>query len=200
MQGKAYTREEFIDKYGSFIHREIKGTGIFFETVIAQAILESSGKVDRHYLVGASKLSRESHNLFGIKADKSWKGKRYNINTDEYTKSGVKYNENADFRVYPSYKASIKDYIKFLKKNPTYSKNGVFNSPDYYTQFKRLQKSGYATSPVYADSLKGVISPLAKKIADSKKKYKMNEIIKYSVLGILIFSGIFYYRKNFIKK
>ena len=43
-QGASYTRDEFVKKYGSFIHKSFKGTGILAGTLIAQAILESSGK------------------------------------------------------------------------------------------------------------------------------------------------------------
>ena len=51
------------------------------------------GKVNGKYMVGGGTLSQKANNFFGIKADKSWKGKVFNISTGEYTPSGQYYTE-----------------------------------------------------------------------------------------------------------
>ena len=78
------TRENFVKQYSPYINLVTKGTGILAGTLIAQAIIESSGKYNGEWLVGGSKLSREANNFFGIKASKGWKGEVYNIKTGEY--------------------------------------------------------------------------------------------------------------------
>ena len=110
-KGASYTRAEFVKKYGSFIHKAVEGSGILAGTLVAQAILESSGKdLQGNFKVAGSKLSREANNLFGIKKSKSWTGKVYNINTGEVL-NGKNVVVNADFRAYDSYEDSIKDYV-----------------------------------------------------------------------------------------
>jgi flagellum-specific peptidoglycan hydrolase FlgJ len=96
---KTYSRKEFIDEYGSFIQKEIQGTGILFGTLVAQAIIESQGKVGSVYRVGGSTLSKQANNYFGIKKSSSWKGKTFNIDTGEVF-NGNKVTVNADFRAY----------------------------------------------------------------------------------------------------
>jgi flagellum-specific peptidoglycan hydrolase FlgJ len=177
-----YTRKEFIDKYGAFIFAKTKGTGVYPETLISQAILESSGDYNGSWLVGGSKLARESNNFFGIKASSKWKGKTYNIDTGEVF-GGKKVVVNADFRAYNSVKDSIKDYIKFLKENPRYA--NALQGKDYYSQAKELQKAGYATAPNYADTLKGVVTPLIPIIENEYKKFKRNRNLKLVGGGVL---------------
>lgn len=177
-----YTRKEFIDKYGAFIFAKTKGTGIYPETLISQAILESSGDYNGSWLVGGSKLARESNNFFGIKADSRWNGKTYNIDTGEVF-GGKKVVVNANFRAYNSVKDSIKDYIKFLKENPRYT--NALQSKDYYSQAKELQKAGYATAPNYADTLKSVVVPLLPTIENERKKFKRLLNVKLIGGGVL---------------
>ncbi len=63
--------------------------------------------------MGNSKLTKQSNNLFGIKADKAWKGKSVEISTSEH------YNEKivASFRSYNSLQDSVKDHSLFLINN-----------------------------------------------------------------------------------
>jgi len=175
----AYTREEFIKKYGGFIAYAVKGTGILKGTLISQAIIESQGKAsDGRWYVGGSKLARESNNYFGIKCSSSWKGKRYNIDTGEETKDGRKYIEkDACFRAYPTVEDSIKDYIKFLQENPRYTKYGVFNAKTVREQAQALQRSGYATASNYAETIERVYLGV-KDYADKFSRYGVSGIAK----------------------
>ena len=184
---KTYTRQGFIEDFGLFILNQTKGTGIFPETLISQAILESQGiGVDGKYYVGGSKLSKEANNFFGIKATNRWKGKTYNIDTGEVL-NDRKVVVNANFRVYNSVKDSIKDYIKFLQENPRYK--DALQSSDYSTQNKRLQSAGYATGLNYADTLNSVIKPLLPIIDNERKKLKKRNTLKvvgYSTAMLIV--------------
>ena len=183
----AYTREQFVEKYGGFIAHAVKGTGILQGTVIAQAIIESQGKAsDGKYYVGNSKLSREANNYFGIKCH-NWGGKGYNINTGEETKDGVKYIEkNACFRAYDTVEDSIKDYVKFLKENPRYSKAGVFEAKTVKEQAEALKRGGYATASNYASMIDKVYQGV-KGYADKFNKYGVKGIAKSFVNNPIAF-------------
>lgn len=72
----------------------------------AQAILESDW--------GRSQLAKECKNLFGIKADNSWKGKKKVYQTKEYDKNGNILTIMAYFRKYKSYEDSLNDHGEFF--------------------------------------------------------------------------------------
>lgn len=125
--------------------------GVLPSITISQAILESGW--------GKSELSTKANNLFGIKADTSWKGKKIKMNTSEY------YNKKIvdSFRVYGSNEESIKDYGEFLKNNKRYKDSGVFKATQYIEQSKAIEQSGYSTvendkgEEIYADLLTEII-------------------------------------------
>jgi flagellar protein FlgJ len=197
-QGASYTRDEFVKKYGSFIHKKVKGTGILAGTLIAQAILESSGKDENgDWKVGGSKLSRESNNFFGIKSSKAWKGKTYNINTGEVIK-GKKVIVNADFRAYDSVKDSIEDYIKLIKENPRFS--NVLKAKTVKEQATELKKANYATSLTYADTVTQVYNSVKDSIDESYLKYKKRNTIKNITISLTILvtliGGFYYFKKK----
>jgi len=118
--------------------------GVDPKMLLAQAALESGwGKSVMRTAEG-----KESHNLFGIKADRSWTGQRITVQTLEY-ENGVAVKKRAVFRAYDSYADSFRDYVSFLKSNPRYAK--ALENADNPVQFiVSLQKAGYATDPAYA--------------------------------------------------
>ena len=143
------TREDFIKKYGGYVRSITAGTGIFPETLFAQAIVESQGKVNGKYYPGESSLAKKYGNYFGIKANSAWHGPSVNLSTGEVF-NGVPTVINANFRVYPGgFEESAKDYVNFLKKNERYTKAGVFSAPDYREQIARIHSAGYATALSY---------------------------------------------------
>jgi flagellar protein FlgJ len=97
-----------------------------------------------------------SHNLFGIKATSSWKGKVAEVTTTEYI-NGVPRKTTARFRAYDSYADSFRDYARLITRSPRYDKamdqigsvNGFASS---------LQRAGYATDPQYAAKLSRAIN------------------------------------------
>jgi peptidoglycan hydrolase FlgJ len=97
-----------------------------------------------------------SHNLFGIKAGRSWDGEVAAIKTTEYIK-GVKQKVVDKFRSYANYGEAFMDYANMLKNNPRYSHVlEAGNDPQAFA--KGLQKAGYATDPAYAAKLTRIIT------------------------------------------
>ena len=124
---------EFINSIKDEAIKTYKETGILPSVIIGQAALESNW--------GRSELSSKYKNLFGIKADSSWKGNKINLSTSEYYNIKIK----DEFRVYTSTEESIKDFGKFLTTNPRYKKAGVFNEKTYKEQVKAIENAGYST-------------------------------------------------------
>ena len=183
-----YTREEFVKEYAGFISNAVKGTGILQGTVLAQAIIESQAKMsDGNWRVGASTLSQEANNYFGIKCH-SWKGKVYNIDTGEVAKDGTKYvDKNACFRAYDSVEDSILDYIDFVQVNSNYRKAGYFEAKTVKEQAEALKRAGYATSPTYAKTVTNVYNGIAN-YAEKYKNYGLSGILKsfsHSPIGFI---------------
>ena len=134
------TPREFIDKMTPTIKDAAAQLGVAPNLLLAQAALES----------GWGQHAQDSHNLFGIKADKVWqKAKDYvNTSTHEFV-AGVKTKLVDKFRAYPDYVASVQDYVGFIKDNPRYQQAlQVAANPQEYVQ--ELQRAGYATDPDYA--------------------------------------------------
>lgn len=147
------TREDYIEKFKNIVIDSVKGTGLFPSVMMAQAILESSNKYGQP---GESTLAKEYNNHFGVKADKSWKGKKVNMRTREVIK-GDSVMIGDFFRVYGNPDNSFKDRNTFLLKNPTYTKAGVFMAQTPEAQAVALQRAGYATDPKYSNLIKALI-------------------------------------------
>lgn len=92
-----------------------------------------------------------SHNLFNIKADKSWNGDKIGKPTIEY-QDGIAKKQRAEFRAYPSFQDSFDDFAKFLKENPRY-RNALSQTQQPEQFMRAIHQSGYATDPRYADKV-----------------------------------------------
>lgn len=142
---------EFVKKVAHKSKENYYDYGILPSITTAQAILESGW--------GQSSLTKNSNNVFGIKADSRWTGKKIEVSTSE------NYNDKivASFRVYNSIEESIKDQGKFLKENNRYTEHGLFEATHYTTQAQALENAGYSTKknklgePIYADMLINLI-------------------------------------------
>ncbi|MDX8000265.1 flagellar assembly peptidoglycan hydrolase FlgJ [Xenorhabdus sp. Reich] len=139
-------------------------SGIPHLLIIAQAALES-GWGQREILTAEGK---PSHNLFGIKAGKYWKGSVTNIMTTEYIDGEPKKIQDS-FRVYGSYVEAITDYVKLLTENPRYAK--VAQSTTAEQGAYSLQDAGYATDPGYAKKLVSLIQQLQNTGSQMAKAY-----------------------------
>ena len=133
--------------------------GIFPSVTIAQAIHESAW--------GKSDLSVKANNLFGVKADSSWKGQTIDMLTQEHI-NGSNITVMAKWRKYDSFEYSVKDHGKFLKENPRYEQSGVFKAKDYKEQAYAIRMAGYATDPQYASLICNIIESYSLNIYDFK--------------------------------
>ena len=127
-------------------------TGVPAEFMLGQAALESAwGQREIRRPDGST-----THNLFGIKADRNWKGATVEINTTEYI-DGVARGVVSKFRAYASYAEAFQDYGKLVANNPRYGT--AMKRTDSAEGFaKGLQQGGYATDPQYAEKLTRVIN------------------------------------------
>lgn len=108
---------------------------------MAQAILESSW--------GNSKLSQRANNLFGVKADSSWKGNKVTMETTEWY-GNKKQLVTSDFRAYDSFNDSIEDHNKLLSCSRYKS---LIECKDYKAACQKVYECGYATDPKYPEKL-----------------------------------------------
>jgi peptidoglycan hydrolase FlgJ len=126
--------------------------GVAPEVLIAQAAHETGwGRSLPRFADG-----RTSHNLFGIKAHRGWRGDRVVNSTLEF-ENGVAVRQRDGFRAYGSYAESFEDYVTFLRVNPRYTDalKQVGDGPAY---LRALQRAGYATDPGYARKIESILN------------------------------------------
>lgn len=121
-----------------------KRTGVPASVTVAQAALESSwGR------------RAPGMNLFGIKADASWRGPVTTQPTHEVV-DGETITITARFRAYSDWQGSIDDHAAFLTGNPRYRPAFAFKDGPSFA--RAIAKAGYATDPLYADKLIAIMS------------------------------------------
>ena len=134
---------DFIQRIASAASQDMQCFGILASVTMAQAILESGW--------GTSELAKHANALFGIKADKRWSGRTYEIKTKEWYDGNEPVIIVDKFRAYSTWKASIADHTAFLTASPRY--RYVIGEQDYKKACKALQAAGYSTDPDYANKL-----------------------------------------------
>lgn len=143
---------EFIATLLPHAQNFAKQIGIDAKALLAQAAVETGWG---RYMIHDAK-GENSHNLFGIKADKRWEGDKTSINTVEF-EQGVAKQQKANFRSYDSFTDALKDYVSFVTENPRY-KQALQNTTDPKVYFEKLQGAGYATDPQYAEKIMSVLN------------------------------------------
>ncbi len=124
--------------------------------IIAQAALESGN--------GASRLTTEAYNFFGIKADSSWKGPVWTGGTSEEY-NGQTVNITAAFRKYANAEEGFKGYGEFIHDNPRYKQALKYpNDPVKY--ITEIKKAGYATAGNYISVNLGLQKTVKKILKD----------------------------------
>ena len=176
---------DFIAKYNDVVQRLTAGTGIFPETIFAQAIVESQ----KNGLIPGTTLSTKYNNYFGIKDSSDWDGDVVNLSTGEVY-NGVKTIETDGFRVYATPEDSFNDYIDFLQNNSRYANAGVFNAQNFTEQINDIANAGYATNPGYAQLLNNVANSISKFITP------LNIGIGVFFVGILLITFFYYYKQS----
>ena len=143
----------FVSKMSRAATLASQQSGVPARLIMGQAALESGwGQREIKHEDG-----RTSYNLFGIKAGPSWKGKVVNVLTTEY-EGGVAKKVTQPFRAYSSYEESFADYARLIGTSPRYE--SVTQARNEIEAARRIQSSGYATDPQYAQKLIGVMSQL----------------------------------------
>jgi len=141
------TPEDFIQTLMPHARRAAADLGVDPKMLLAQAALETGwGSALIRHPDGSN-----SFNLFGIKADAHWQGPQVEVMTREFI-SGRPYQVNSAFRAYASYADSFKDYVQFLRSGTRY-RAALKGAGDGEAYMQRLQASGYATDPHYADKV-----------------------------------------------
>lgn len=142
---------EFVSKMRDAATEVAANTGLPAQLILSQAALESGwGKREIKHDNGQT-----SHNLFGIKAGKSWSGKVVNVMTTEF-ENGKAQKLSQPFRAYDSYTDSFLDYAKLVSNSPRYESVLRASTPQEAAQ--RIQEAGYATDPSYAQKLISIMS------------------------------------------
>jgi len=138
--------DSFVQRMGGSAQVASAASGVPAPLILAQAALESGwGKREIRADDGT-----QSFNLFGIKADRSWKGPVVETTTTEYV-DGEPQRMRAKFRAYASYDEAFTDYAKFITRNPRYANVLAADTPAEAAH--GLQKAGYATDPQYGQKL-----------------------------------------------
>jgi flagellum-specific peptidoglycan hydrolase FlgJ len=123
-------------------------TGVPASVTIAQAILESSW--------GTSRLSRENNNYFGIKAkERPGSAGVVWFNTWEVL-NGQNVIQNQPFRAYKTIADSFVDHGLFFHQNGRY-RAALAARADSKQFAREINRAGYATDPIYAPKLIGLM-------------------------------------------
>ena len=139
----------YVEKYKHIAKAEMLVSGIPASIKLAQGILESKS--------GNSELTIKANNHFGIKCGKQWKGKKYQILSDEWDRRKNKMiARKGCFRVYPSVEACYSAHSEILK-HKRYKNLFDIDRRDYKNWALGIQKLGYATDPKYAKKIISLI-------------------------------------------
>lgn len=185
------SRKDWIRKYYPIAAQVTKGSGIFPETLLAMAVVESQGKgPDGNWYPGLGLVAREANNYFGIKSSAGWKGDTVELPTPgDADKISV-------FRAYNTVGDSIADFVKFLQVNPRYTRAGVFSAPNYPEQIIAIARAGYAENPNYSSLVNSVAKKVTEYTKDLKATIDKNSgtILPILLAGFLI--GLFFITKK----
>ncbi len=144
---------EYIQSYAPIAIDEMIRTGVPASIKIAQGILETNA--------GRGELVIRSNNHFGIKCKSSWTGEKVFHDDDA---------EGECFRKYETAVESYADHSNYLKTQPRYSFLFNYDKNDYSSWAWGLKKAGYATNPIYAQTLIKYV-----------ERYNLNQLNKFEV-------------------
>ncbi|MFD1671204.1 glucosaminidase domain-containing protein [Agrilactobacillus yilanensis] len=147
-----YGDTAFLQALGQEARQLAADNDLYASVMVAQALLESNW--------GTSDLaSSPNYNLFGVKG--SYQGDSVNYNTLEDDGSGRLYSIKSNFKKYPSYKASLEDYVYLLKhgitSNVTFYSGTFKSNTNSYLDATQWLTGRYATDTQYADKLNQII-------------------------------------------
>jgi flagellar protein FlgJ len=141
---------EFLARMRTHAEAAAAATGVPAQFILAHAALESGW--GRYEIKDGN--GQPSHNLFGIKAGRSWDGAVAETLTTEY-RQGVPMKLTQRFRAYADYGSAFADYAGLLKARY----GAALEAGADAAAFARgLAAGGYATDPAYAGKLQSVIA------------------------------------------
>lgn len=140
------TPQEFIAAIAPAARASAERTRIPASFTVAQAALESAW--------GRSALAQQGFNLFGVKADASWRGDVLQLPTREFVQ-GQWLTVLARWRRYPDWLSCIDDHAAFLLGNPRYQPAFQFTDGPRFAS--AVARAGYATDPTYSAKIIAII-------------------------------------------
>jgi flagellar protein FlgJ len=142
-----HSSQDFIRKLHPLAEQAARELGVEPKMLLAQAALETNwGRSLIRHNEGNS-----SFNLFNIKADKAWQGRKAQVSAVEF-EHGMAKKVTSPFRSYGSFEESFQDYVNFIKSNPRYG-DALRQAGDPELYMHKLQQAGYATDPNYAEKV-----------------------------------------------
>lgn len=142
--------KKFVDTYGKGIALAIRGTGLFFPTIVAQKALESGW--------GESELTKTANNFGGIKYNPNLSGVTGYVlrDTTEYVK-GKKVSVKQKFSRFKDVESGIRATIQVLMSDRY--KAARMNAKTPEEQVLLIARAGYTTTPPakYLAALQGII-------------------------------------------
>ncbi|WP_205744395.1 glucosaminidase domain-containing protein [Dyella sp. M7H15-1] len=121
-------------------------------TRVPASFVVSEGALESGW--GTSALARDGCNLFGVKADASWKGGTLTMRTREFLR-GQWVIVPASWRKYANWSGCMADHASFLLNNPRYKP--AFEHHDGESFARAVAAAGYATDPQYTTKIIEVI-------------------------------------------
>lgn len=172
--------QSYINQYKDLAIEQMLKHHIPASITLAQGLLESGA--------GKSTLAQKGNNHFGIKCH-DWTGASMTKNDDAL---------NECFRVYDSPRESFEDHSIFLKR-PRYSKLFALNRYDYKGWATGLKECGYATNPVYAQTLINIIETYNLYEYDKAKSYNSHSTSSPAIHenNLIVPHQLYSYNKNF---
>ncbi|WP_242458360.1 glycoside hydrolase family 73 protein, partial [Weissella confusa] len=169
----------FINKLSPDVRSVTSQYNLYASLQMAQAAVESGW--------GESALSKQANNYFGIKG--TYNGQYVIMNTAEYDKNGNLYYIDAQFKKYPSAYQSMEDNARLLRY-------GLSWDPKFYSGTWRENAANgpsaadgltgrYATSPVYAQTLKRVMSEYNLQSLDDSLRWEDGQLRYYYSNGTM---------------
>ena len=145
-------QQTFVDTHREAAEAASRASSLPTKFILGHAALESGW--GRHEPRGADGTG--SFNLFGVKADSTWKGPTVEAVTTEFV-NGMAQKVVQKFRAYASYTEGFLDYARLVTRNPRYSQ--AMQAVHDVTRFAReMGRSGYATDPDYGDKLSRILT------------------------------------------
>lgn len=126
----------YIKTYAELAIDEMQRTGFPASIKIAQGIIETSA--------GRGELVGRSNNHFGLKCKSNWTGGKVYHDDDE---------QGECFRQYEDAATSFKDHSDYVKSQPRYAALFTYDPDDHIAWAWGLKNAGYATNPIYAQTL-----------------------------------------------